>query len=153
MTIDHIVPQKESRDKNEHIDNSFNNLVSSCRQCNLAKGSMSLKEFRKMLVNCRHFFKPRKTLSIKFGEFLDINMHTYIDKPIDRQFKFYFEEKLPETLKKLEKKFGPYKSKIQLIAESKRAEKEENAKKEIQKEIESYSVSTFIQTFLTGFAI
>ena len=49
LTIDHVIP------KNKGGDDTWENLVSACKKCNLIKGCTLLKDTRKFLLK-----KPKK---------------------------------------------------------------------------------------------
>ena len=70
MQVDHIESVRIAELKGKEIDNSLNNLMPSCRQCNFYKGTSSIDQFRKnitktLLPNLQKNFNYR--LALKYG--------------------------------------------------------------------------------------
>lgn len=87
MQVDHIESVWHSELKGAEVDNSVNNLLPACRQCNFYKSTMSIELFRErlrdtMLVNLRKNFNFR--LALKYGFVAETGKSTL---PI----KFYYE--------------------------------------------------------------
>lgn len=91
MQVDHLVPIHRG-DDDEFLahygitrgTDDFDNLMPSCRSCNLRKGTYSLEQFRKEIrTQCQGIIKR----SFQVRQSLDYGLLTYNDKEI----KFYFE--------------------------------------------------------------
>lgn len=70
MQIDHIKSMFVSKIRKEEVDDSLENLMPSCRQCNFYKSAKGIESFRKILKEtlsqtCRKSFQVR--LAMKFG--------------------------------------------------------------------------------------
>ena len=70
MQIDHVKSKFLSGLRREEVDNSFENLMPSCRQCNFYKGGAGLEGFRRsirqtLFNTCRDSFQVK--LAMKYG--------------------------------------------------------------------------------------
>lgn len=70
MQVDHLRSVYNHAYHNEATDNSIDNLMPSCRQCNFYKGGNDLETFRQTLANklshtCVDSFQAK--LAIKYG--------------------------------------------------------------------------------------
>ena len=85
MQVDHVHSQYHAERHGEEVDNSIDNLMPACRQCNFYKKESDLEGFRRKLnetlrFTCCKDFNVR--LAIKYGL---INIGTWDGK-------FYFEK-------------------------------------------------------------
>lgn len=85
MQVDHIHSKLKSRFKGEEVDNSLENLMPSCRQCNFYKNAAGIESFRRDILKtlsntCRKSFQVR--LAMKYGM---LTFHPWDGK-------FYFEK-------------------------------------------------------------
>lgn len=84
MQIDHINSVRVAEWRNEDVDESIDNYMPACRQCNFYKSTMSVEAFRErlkdtMFANLKKNFNYR--LALKYG------LISENDAPIE----FYFE--------------------------------------------------------------
>ncbi len=90
MQADHINSVYHSEIKGNETDNSLDNLLPACKQCNLYKSVLDVDTFRKrlkdtMLKNLQKTFNYR--LALKYGLITET----------DKQIKFYFEQYEPSV--------------------------------------------------------
>ena len=89
MQIDHVYSKLYSRFHHQAVNNSFENLMPSCRQCNYYKSASTLEGFRRNLMKtlshtCRTPFTVR--LAMQYGM---LTYHQWDGK-------FYFERLLEQ---------------------------------------------------------
>ena len=84
MQVDHIDSVYRAEYEGREVDNSIDNLMPACRQCNFYKGAATVDEFRRKIIHlettCLVSFPVR--LAVKYG----------ILKTNEWDMKFYFEK-------------------------------------------------------------
>lgn len=86
MQIDHIESKWHAELRGEETDNSIENLMPACRQCNFYKGAMVIEKFRKALTDT---LLPNITKSFQWR--LAEKYHL-VEKHNTEGVKFYFEK-------------------------------------------------------------
>lgn len=88
MQIDHIESKWHAELKGEEVDNTIENLMPACRQCNFYKGAMGIEKFRKQLTDT---LLPNitKTFQWRLAE-----KYHLVEKHNTKAVKFYFEKEM-----------------------------------------------------------
>ena len=82
MTIDHIVPQSETK------NNNIENLVSCCQSCNSKKGNRSMAHFRRIMGRNKKYYP----FSDAQKDYLLHHYNINLDADMVEPYTFWFEE-------------------------------------------------------------
>lgn len=91
MQVDHFRSQYGAERKHEAVDNSFDNLMPACRQCNLYKGPYTIESFRWAL---KGLLVPnlQKTFNWRLAE-----RYGLVESHLDQDPIFYYEKVRKES--------------------------------------------------------
>lgn len=69
MQVDHIDAVYRAKYEGRQVDNSIDNYMPACRQCNFYKGTSTIEEFRRKIVHLEETVFNRFTvrLALKYG--------------------------------------------------------------------------------------